>query len=309
MRVSHRAGLALVLVAGLLLPPLLYWHLLPSGAFTFDDASLPFRASPLHEQFLAVGTFFGVKFLYTLLSAVITVALWQRREPDLAALRRCMLCFFIGEAFCFINVMRCEDASVLLEHLHSVGMVLCFAFATYALIEFVDLRLLHFSDGHCAAVSLCGACTRGGDAGCTLRRVMLALLPAAALAAAIPFTSSFIRSGYTTAVFTAPHTYTHRLPHQYYELRYLPLAAITLLGLCFLSLLPRRQDFAVAKVLLAAAGGAVGFSFFRFVLVAGFADNLVWFDAWEELTELLFVAGAGALLLLFSRGLFRTSPA
>lgn len=307
---SNRLVLYAFAVLGLLLPPLLYWRVLPSGAFALDAGSLPFRPASLYEQYLAVLTFFGVKFVYTILSALIIVVLWQRKEPDLAALRRSMLAFFAGEAFCFVNVMRFEDASVPLEHLHSVGMVLCFAYAAYALIEAVDTRLIRFSgDGRCAAATLCGVCTRSGDDGCNLRRLMLWLLPAVMLAAAIPLTSNFCRAGYHTLVFRTPHTYVHRLPHQYYELRYLPLAAIILLALCFISLLPRRQDFSLAKILLAAAGGAIGFSFFRFVLVAGFADNLVWFDAWEEMTELIYVAGAGAMLLVFSGGLFRQAVA
>ena len=47
----------------------------------------------------------------------------------------------------------------------------------------------------------------------------------------------------------------------------------------------------------------MGFSWFRLILVASFMDNQVWFVAWEETTELLFVGLVYAVLTLFGRGL------
>jgi hypothetical protein len=41
------------------------------------------------------------------------------------------------------------------------------------------------------------------------------------------------------------------------------------------------------------------------VLLAVYRDNLVWFAAWEEVTELLFVVAAGLILWFFRHGLFK----
>jgi hypothetical protein len=56
------------------------------------------------------------------------------------------------------------------------------------------------------------------------------------------------------------------------------------------------------KVPASAGIGALGFSFFRVTLHALFADRLIWFEFWEEATELAFVLG-----ILFVLWQFRTS--
>jgi hypothetical protein len=50
--------------------------------------------------------------------------------------------------------------------------------------------------------------------------------------------------------------------------------------------------------------GALGFGFFRVFLLQVYRDNLTWFAAWEELTELLFILAAGVVLWIFRQGLF-----
>ena len=57
----------------------------------------PFRESPLGEQVAAVAAFFFFKPIYTILSLLIVIALWNSREADLAAVRWAMIAFFVGE--------------------------------------------------------------------------------------------------------------------------------------------------------------------------------------------------------------------
>jgi hypothetical protein len=318
-KTSRHSGLVLAICAiGMVVPLVLYglaarglaiWGM-PAGALTHGtaaaDAALPFRASPPLEQFAIILTFFGFKFVYTIGALAIYVVLWHRDEADLAALRRSMGAFFIGEMCCFINVMAFNEHSFLLEHIHSATMVLTFGFAVYALLEGLDRRLIHFSDdGRCAAAGLCRGCVKKGPGACGLRRVFLCMIPAMGVIAAIPLFSSFREYGYNTAILRLPHVYRHPLVHQYYELRYLPVAALVLLALCFLWLwLVERRPVPVSKAFFAAAMGAIGFSYFRFILVAAFIDNQVWFAAWEETTELLFVALVGGIALIFRHALF-----
>jgi hypothetical protein len=262
------------------------------------DAAIPaFHKSPMYEQWAAVGTFFGVKFIYSLIAAGIAIWLWRRREVDLSAIRWSMIIFFVGEACCFVNVVVFFEDSMLLEHLHSVGMVWSLGCAAYALLEGLDTRVIHFSDdSRCAAAGLCRLCAKHAEVGCGLRRLFLLLIPAMALTAALP-----LFSAYRVGVL---HSYRHPIVHQFYELRYLPVVAIVLLAVCLVVLgLEERRSISRSKILFAAALGAMGFSFFRLVLVAAFVDNQVWFAAWEETTELLFVGVIAGVLILFARGL------
>ncbi len=295
------AGVAFAIVfIGIAVPFAWYWHAGHLQATSTID-TLPFRESPLHEQWAAVLAFFGIKALYTIATAWIIARLWRRSEPDLAALRRAMIAFFIGEAFCAINVLGFHDQSILLEHLHSAGMVLSLGFATYALLEGVDARIIHFSgDGRCAAAGLCRGCAKHSDVPCGLRRMFIVLVASCAVLASYPLFSSLRETAYNTHVLGAMHTYRHLVVHQRYELRFLPAAAALLFCACLAVLLWReRRDITISKLLFSAAAGALGFSLLRLFLVASFINNQVWFALWEELTELLYIGLVAGVLLVF----------
>jgi rhodanese-related sulfurtransferase len=270
------------------------------------DAGIPaFRESPLLEQWAVVASFFGIKSVYTLLTLAVVVMLWGRRETDLSAIRWAMILFFVGEGCCFLNVMFCFEDSMLLEHLHSIGMVLSLGFVTYGLLEGLDARLIHYSsDSRCAMMGLCCACDKRSDVECGLRKLFLLLIPATALLALMPLCAEFRPVAYNTRVLGMLHSYRHPVVHQLYELRYLPVLAVVLLAACFLVLwLVERRPVVYSKILFSAAVGAMGFSLLRMVLVAPFSDNQVWFAFWEETTEVLYVGVVGAVLVFFQRGL------
>ena len=65
------------------------------------------------------------------------------------------------------------------------------------------------------------------------------------------------------------------------------------------------EDVILSKLLFAAGMGPLGFSLLRFFLFASFKNNQVWFEFWEEATELLFIAGVGIALWIFRDGLLR----
>jgi rhodanese-related sulfurtransferase len=134
------------------------------------DAAIPaFREATLDEQWALVISFFGIKAVYTLITAGIVLMLWRRSEADLAAIRWSMILFFLGEGCCFLNVMFFFEDSLLLEHLHGVGMVLSLGFACYGILEGVDTRFVHYSsDMRCAMLGLCCVCDKHGATGCAL---------------------------------------------------------------------------------------------------------------------------------------------
>lgn len=270
--------------------------------------ALPTRESPLVEQWAAVLTGFVVKPLYTLASLVLVVLLWQQKSPDLAALRWAMLCFFVGENFCAANYLVYADRSAAFEYLHSYGMVLCFGLTVFALLEGMDQRLIKLSDpdSRCAALGLCRRCVKQhADAPCGLRRVFLFLIPAVAIVAAAPLCVQLLPVSYNTAILGTFYNYSHPVVHQVFEVRYLPVAALVLLLVSLAVLQAKRPDAVLwSKLFFSAGVGAIGFSFLRLVLFHAFRDNLVWFGAWEEVTELLFLLGVGAVLWVFREAIF-----
>jgi rhodanese-related sulfurtransferase len=262
-----------------------------------------FQPSPLHEQFAAVLTFFGIKSIYSILAAVLAIIVWRETASDVAALRRSMVAFFIGEGFCFVNVVVFGDHILLFEHLHSIGMVVSLAFFVHALLEGLDTRLFHFSDeSRCAAIGLCGACFKHSEVPCGLRRMFLLSVPLLGLSAALPLFSPLRDTAYSTLIFGTIYGYRHPIIHQLYELRYLPAAAVVLFSICFFTLLlVERRSVKLSKVLFSAATGAMIFSYFRLLLVAAFTERQVWFAAWEETSELIYVLLAGSALFLFPK--------
>jgi len=148
MRRQKLIVLTLVLLIFFLLIPGACCLLFPQAVPLSAPLGLPIsQQAPLHEQWLAIGSFFGIKTIYTLLNLWLLWRLRQRAAEDLAALWWGLLAFFIGEAFCFINVMWFGDLSIALEWLHGTGMVVFLACVTYAGIRTLDLRVLHL-DAH-----------------------------------------------------------------------------------------------------------------------------------------------------------------
>lgn len=316
MSTTTRSLAIAILIVGAALPFAWYGLVIsPAGSMNQQLASSPtFRESPLYEQVAIVVTFFGVKFTYTIATAAIVFILRKRHEVDMVALRWSMIAFFIGEGFCFVNVMVYHDQSPLMEHLHSLGMVVSIAAGAYALIEGIDHRIVHYSQaGRCAFSGLCQGCIKSARVPCGLLRMFRWLLPMLAVLAALPLFSGFRQTVYNTRIFGAIHTYRHPLLHQIYELRYLPVAGMVLLLASFMVALrvdrPDSPRLPAAKVLMAAAMGAVAFSWFRLILVASFVDNQVWFASWEELLELISIAMVGSTLFVFRRRLLNAAEA
>jgi len=96
------------------------------------------------------------------------------------------------------------------EYLHGAGMLLCFGFATYAILEGMDRRVLMLSspDRRCAALSLCERCIKHTDAPCGFRRVFMVLIPALMVVACMPLTADRSLTSYNTEILV-PLTTTH----------------------------------------------------------------------------------------------------
>jgi len=269
-------------------------------------AEFPFRQSPMFEQVLAVAAFFGIKLIYTILSLLLVIVLWTSRDPDLAALRWGMIFFFLGEAACAINYLALKETSYLLEYLHSLGMLYCFGFTAYAVLEGIDRRILMLSDSkqRCASLSLCDACVKYADVPCGLKRTFYMIIPLCMVLALMLPSADWQDNSYNTIIFGELYNYAHFRVYQQFENWYCAAAAILMFAVSLLILAFKKEDaVAAAKIAFAAGIGPLGFGTLRMVLGAAYDQNRVWFLFWEETTELLFILGVCFALWTFRRRL------
>jgi len=287
---------------------LVYWlafDALPAAGIPADTQ--PRQPMSLVKQWLVVLTAFGVKPFYLLVSLGVVLWLWRQRSPDLTALRWGLIWFWAGEQSCTVNWLLYAGASEGWEYLHNFGMVAGFAFVFWAVMEGVDGRLIHFSaeNERCTALALCRRCSKYADEPCGFRRVFLITVPAAAVLALLPLTAGFKLTSYGANVLGAAVCYSHSPASQWFELRLCPALALACFAVAWLGLCSQgKQAVSRSKLFFAAGLGPLSFGLMRMSLVATFSNDLMWFEAWEEWTELLFVLSVVCLLWTFRHGLF-----
>ena len=298
----------LIAVFGLILP--LGYHYVINHPIQPDSTGL--KISSATEQHAAVLTAFVIKPIYMLVSFLIVILLWQRKRLVLKTLKWAMLSFFIGESFCAANYLFTDNHDAyLLEYFHGLGMVLSFGFAAYALFEWLDLYVLHFSDFEkkCSLAGFCRQCIKYEAVSCGLKSLFVYLALVGAIVALMPLTAGIHSVSYTTEIWGTPYNYHHPVIYQLAEVRYYPVlaSAMFLLG-AFILKYKHHNPLQSSKIFLAGAVGVFGFSMFRFLVFQGYRDNLVWMDFWEEISEFLYVAGVTVILWYFRRALFEGWP-
>jgi hypothetical protein len=290
--------IAYPLITGNLEPPV-------EGA---ENKNQTFLVSSAFEQLAAVATGFVVKPIYTVAALIIAIALWKKTDLELKALKWAMLFFFTGENFCAANYLFTQNHdSHLLEYLHSLGMVLSFGFAAFALMEGIDRHALHYSDAKksCGLAGFCRQCHKFEDVSCGLQSVIIFFGIAAAVVALLPLGAQFHIASYKTSIWGTAYTYKHPAVYQLAEFRYYPLLASAIFLAASLTLWFKQENpLHPSKLLFAAAMGVMGFSFFRFIVFQGFRNRLVWMDFWEEITEFVYIMAVVVILWYFRRALF-----
>ncbi len=308
--------LLVVLVAIFGLLPIIVYPLFPGITGAPTDGPVKntetFIASSAFEQLAAVVTAFVIKPVYTLIALAIAIILWKKAELELKALKWSMLFFFMGENFCAANYLFTQNHdSYLLEYLHSLGMVLSFGFAAFALMEGIDRRALHYSDAKksCGLAGFCRQCHKFEDVSCGLQSIFIFFGFAGAIIALLPLVAQLHIISYNTIIWGTTYTYKHPVAYQLAEIRYYPLLASALFLAASLTLWRKDENpLHPSKLLFAAAMGVMGFSIFRFIVFQGFRTRLVWMDFWEEITEFIYIAAIAAILWYFRRSLFALQP-
>jgi hypothetical protein len=296
------------IVAGGLLPLFLYW---PAFQQPLPPESVVVRDIGLTEQWLVVLTAFAVKPTYMVLSLGWIIWLWRRRAADLVALRWGLIFFLAGESACAANYLVFAGNSALTDYLHSYGMAVGFSFVTYAILEGMDFRLIKYSPPkeRCAALTLCRSCIKYADVPCGLRRLFACLIPALAVVALMLPCAALQPVAHRMKVLGADQDFLAPRWAQLFEGQYCAGLAVVLLLISWGVLSFKRQEpVATAKLFFAAAMGPLGFGLMRLFLRTAYREDLAWANIWEELTELIFVAGVGLVLWLFRGTLFKAEP-
>ena len=264
----------------------------------------PFREMPPGEQAAAALALLWIKPTYMLLSAAVSLFLVLRsKTADLRLLGWSLLVFLVGEVFCAINYAFLKDNSYFAEYVHSYSMAAAFGLAAYALMEGLDQRLIHFSqaDKHCALLPVCGQCVKYQPVRCGIRRIAQFMGISLIILSAIPLLAPFSYTAYNTQIGPIVHYYTRPIIHQWFEARFSPILAILLSGFALL-VMQRTAHITLhplAKALLCAGVGFLGFGLFRVTLGMIYAERLVWAIFWEEATELMFVSAVIYILWIF----------
>jgi hypothetical protein len=282
----------LILVAGLV--PVSIYFIENPQAFDLTLASLPTRDLTPSEQLAQALAGLVVKPIYMMLSLIIILALIGQGRSYIVALQWGQITFLAGEIFCAINFYIYKHESILSEYLHSYGMALAFGFTSFALLEGWDMRF--------------GSRSRT-KVGQEAKIVLQFILPMLAALTFIPILSPLQTDAYAVSIFQIPYSYTRLEFYQLYERRILPVTALIMFVVAFLSLVKKDSTISfITKVFLCAGLGALGFSFFRVALNGIFADDLVWFEFWEEATELMYVGFVGFVLWQYRRALLDKTP-
>jgi len=273
---------------------------------------LPSRELSPFDQMAQALAGLVIKPIYMMLSLLIILALIEQKSADLSALRCGQIAFLAGETFCAINFYVYRHESLLSEYLHSYGMALAFSFTSFALLEGLASRILHWNSSQdtCAAQTVCGRCTRHAQEGCKAKTIARFLILMLGILTFIPLLSPLKPQAYSVSIFGFPYSYTRFGVYEIYEHRVLPVLALLSFLIAYLSLLRNTGPPipSLTKIFFCAGSGALGFSLFRVALNAIFVNNLVWFEFWEEATELMYVGATAFFLWQFRRTLLESTP-
>lgn len=274
-----------------------------------DPATLHPPRGTLSEglQVLAVISGLVIKPTYMLLNLALVLLLWRRREPDLALVRRGLLLFLLGESFCAANYLVSGGGNDALDLAHDLGMVGMGVYLPWGLLRLFDERALGLlaPDARCAFQKLCGACWKRQPVACGLHRTFVLVALAGVALAVLPFTAPLRSLAQVVPVFGTDVLYAYSLELQLQNFRVFPVVAAVafLASLVLLRGGPTRAQRAVGPFFVGL--GFLSFAYFRLFLLAAFRETPVFFDFWEEATELLAIVGVGLLLLFFRGPLLR----
>lgn len=285
MKLAQKTLLIFFVVLGMALPILVYGA--EHGGLGSGEIE-SFRPMSASQQAAQVAAGLYIKPAYMLITVLLIAVLAGQPARPMRALFWGLIAFLIGETFCAVNFIVYRHQSLVSEYLHSYGMVLAFGLLTYSLLDVLDLRL------HPSAHPVLS------------RQIALFSIPMTAILAFLPLTVSTAPTDYQTDLFGVSYSYARFGFYQWYESRLLPWIALACMAFAWAALWTRQKAPIppVTKMFFSAGVGALGFAIFRVTLGALYAQDLVWFEFWEELTELMMVVSVTFILWQYQPELF-----
>lgn len=232
------------------------------------------------EQVALIASLFNIKPIYMFLSVAILLTVWDKTSSSARALLWGFSALLLGELICGATFFAFRRELILSEHIHSFGMMLEFSAISFALIHFLDTRISQTQ-------------TR-------ISSLFAFIAAMGILASFLPLAVSPSPSGYHADIFGFPYVYARFEFNQWVESRALPVASISFFSLALLSTTKTKLTNA-ARVFLSAGIGLLAFSILRLSLGALFTERLVWFEFWEETTQLIVISTIAFLLWQFKR--------
>lgn len=306
MRTSlHQSGWIWLLTLVVAVMPLFIWPVF-SNSPVWQTPPPVSQSLSLGEQGALVLAVYGIKLVYMLLALGILILVRAEQGAAWLALKGSLAAFWVGEFFCAVNILFFVKEILAFEYLHSLFMVYCLGLLFYSVMEMTDKELLHYTDprARCALVGVCKTCIKAhpdAPGTCLLHRLFKWMLPLSAILALMPLMAQPLNYSFETRVFGFVRILTHLMPIQWYELRFSPVAALVMMVASWVALAWKGSipaGIRVSKILLSLAAGHLGFSLMRLAFASFYRERLVWFVFWEELTELLLIAGVLVIVLL-----------
>lgn len=257
------------------------------------------------EQLLVLISGLYIKPAYMFTTLLLICFLFRKMERGLALLRWSLIAFLLGEAFCAASYVFTGGESNFLEILHDLGMVGLGVFLPWGLFVLFDEWVFHLTppEHNCVFQRLCGRCWKYHGVSCKLKRLFIFGVLALALISLIPLSAPLRPFYFALPVFGTMVKFKFSFVAQLLELRIYPVVGTALMLLSLIHLMKELPGMKRAQLPFFTGLGFMGFALFRFILLYGYNGQPQWLNLWEELTELLVVAGFTVFLILFRKPL------
>jgi len=260
--------------------------------------------SPI-AQLMAVISGFVIKPVYMILSLVLILIIRKNKTPPVTLIRWSLISFLVGESFCALNYLLTRGASDILEILHGAGMVGFSIFLPWGVFVLIDEYVLHFSTesapAPCASIKLCGPCWKYSSAPCKLKQLFWFAAPTLAIISLMPLFMPLKPFHYILNIYSTPgHFYFSSLVLGI-ELRLYPILAAVLMLSSLFFLGGDNTSLKKSQLPFFIGTGFMSFSLLRFVLIYAYYGSPHWFSFWEELTELMIIAGLCLFFYIFRK--------
>ncbi len=258
---------------------------------------------PVGLQLVAFASGFVIKPAYMLLMLYVIWHLHGKAGHDLRILKYGIAVFLVGESFCAINYLFFGDESHLIDWVHGSAMAVGLSIIMLGFICFFDDRMIFYSDSgkRCALTGFCRSCRKYSEASCGLEKIFTFFAFALSTVSLMPLLSPLVPIRQEVIIFEKETLYYYSMFEQVFDLRVYPVAAFALLAASAVILWAMKDSpVRVSKYPFVFGAGFFVFSFFRYIFLYCYKDQVIWRVFWEEFTELLLVVGILVFLFTFS---------